>query len=282
MGVTSASWHQDFIQELQLQGISAWIEPSGAFDLVRFEKPGLIINLLSIGGICSAGEAAALQSNYRQRRVQVIQLWEDVWMTRRQQVLSRVCSILGRNQTIHGRKTVVSALDRLQANAFFDRYHLQFSVKARHHYGLFYQGDLVAAAAFSAKRNMTRQDSGYTSVELIRFASAAGKTVQGGLSKLLKHMVSVLQPNDIMSYADLDWSYGNGYIALGFKLTAVTPPATIYLSRTELRRYFYQRLPDQVISRLRECEAHEIDVCLNAMDYYRIFNTGNLKYILYL
>ena len=77
-------------------------------------------------------------------------------------------------------------------------------------------------ATFSNKRKMSRQGPDYTSAELIRFATKDGFTVTGGLSKLIKHYMKMLAPNDLMSYADRDWSLGKGYLAAGFKLKTIS------------------------------------------------------------
>ena len=41
--------------------------------------------------------------------------------------------------------------------------------------------------------------------------------ISGGMGKLLKAFIKEVQPDDIMSYADLEWSEGDVYTALGFK-----------------------------------------------------------------
>ena len=41
--------------------------------------------------------------------------------------------------------------------------------------------------------------------------------VSGGMGKLLKAFIKDVQPDDIMSYADLEWSEGTVYEQLGFK-----------------------------------------------------------------
>ena len=41
---------------------------------------------------------------------------------------------------------------------------------------------------------------------------------------MLKHFIKETDPDDIMSYADLEWSEGNAYEMLGFKLEGVKKP----------------------------------------------------------
>jgi len=284
VGLKIAGWQQSLLENLLTKGIAAEVYASGDAVLVKFkEAEGLVLNLIPASGHVHLQSLLDLASAYRAKGVLLVQLWEDIWLNRPMQVLSRICSILGRNQTIHGRKTKVVSVSQPQADAFFERNHLQGSASARYKYALFLDTELVALASFSAKRNMTRRaEKGYTSVELIRFATAEGITVQGGLSKLLKHLIKTIAPSDVMTYTDMDWSYGNGYTKLGFELVASSAPAEIWLNTEHMTRHFPHRLPSEVTSATAEMSAAETEAYLHAMHYIRIYNTGNLKHILYL
>lgn len=229
----------------------------------------IAINLISIENDYKAEELLALQVAFQLKSVQLVQLWEDVWRTRQHQVLGRISSILGLNVRLHGRKGTVTVIDQKLADDFLNQNHIQATAKAKYRFGLEIDGKLVAVACFSNARYMTRISKGYRSVELIRFATLMGFTVIGGFTKLLKHLIKEIAPNDVMSYADRDWSLGNAYEQSGFKLEAVTPPSPIWLDKEALIRYFPHRLPANSGSTL-------------ASDLMPIFNTGNLKYILYL
>jgi len=267
VGITIGGWQEKLVERLEERGIQTVLCPSGDFLLLKI--PGsdqLVINLIPIVNNFHARDLIELQQEYRLAGIQLIQLWEDIWLTRPEQVLSRISGLLGKNKKIHGRKTVISTVTQPEADCFFDLYHLQGSAKSRNRYALSVDKEIVAMATFSAKRKMTRKREGYTSVELIRFATKDGITVQGGLSKLIKHLIRTILPDDVMTYADLDWSYGKGYAKLGFELTEQTPPLEICLDTQQMTRYFPHRLPEEI----------------PAENFIPIFNTGNLKYILYL
>lgn len=283
MGVKIAGWQEDLVENLAIKGIAAEQDFLNGIFLVKFKDSGqLVLHLISIGTTMQPEEALEMQQDYLRKSIQLVHLWEDVWQTRPLQVLSRISSMLGKNRTIHGRKTKIVTISKKDSEQFFDQYHLQSCVKARYHYALKVDEQIIAVASFSAKRNMTRKAEGYTSIELIRFATADGITVQGGLSKLIRHMIKTLQPNDVMTYADRDWSYGKGYTTLGFELAAETPPAVLWLNRQNMTRYFPHRLPQEVQQAISCFNPAEAASHLASLDYYRIFNTGNLKYILYL
>ena len=51
-----------------------------------------------------------------------------------------------------------------------------------------------------------------------------GVRLSGGMGKLLQAFIEEVQPDDIMTYADLEWSEGKVYEALGFTLEGVKSP----------------------------------------------------------
>jgi len=267
VGITIEDWQEKLRTGLQERGIETVIVQQGNFKLLKFPAcDQLAINLIPIHHDFHVNELLDLQQECQHGAIQLIQLWEDIWLTRPEQVISRIYGLLGRNKKIHGRKTSISTVTQAEADHFFNLYHLQGSAKSRNRYALIVAGETVAMATFSAKRKMTRKREDYTSVELIRFATKDGFTVQGGLSKLIKHLIRTVLPDDVMTYADLDWSYGKGYQKLGFTLSAQMPPLEICLDPVNMIRYFPHRLPEDVPQE----------------NFIRIFNTGNLKYILYL
>jgi hypothetical protein len=173
-------------------------------------------------------------------------------------VIARIQSLLGVNKRIHGRKTVVKRISKPIADLFLNNNHLQGAVSARYKYGLILEEELVAVATFSAARKMNFSEN-YKSVELIRFAVKAGYSVTGGLSKLIAGFAADLEPQDIMTYADRDWSTGDAYHRLGFQQTGILEPQ--YFALTEnLQRYLIK----------------------DSLDTYseKVFNTGSLKFVL--
>ena len=77
-------------------------------------------------------------------------------------------------------------------------------------------GTLIAVATFSNARRWIKDGKEIRSYEWTRYASVPELRVNGGMGKLLKAFIKEVQPDDIMSYADLEWSEGKVYEALGF------------------------------------------------------------------
>lgn len=195
-----------------------------------------------------------------QKGFNMIYVWEDVYQRKKELVEARLLALIGKRQRIHARQTIVKRIDQKQATAFLNEHHLQQYVNAYYKYALVYKDELVAVATFSKSRVMNDGVTPYRSYELIRFASKTGTTVTGGLSKLLHYFIEQHHPAHIMTYADRDWSVGDGYIKLGFRQIGITPPQLFWTDTKTFER-ISKTLP------FRE-------------GYVQVWNTGNLKFVL--
>ena len=254
--ISEDNWHHQFSLALARHKIGCFFYLEDGFQLLRIDDQ-LIINLVSLNNNISPQTLIKLQERYHQEGTKLIHLWEDLWLSKQDQVLARIKSLIGKNIRIHGRKTKVSKITKPVADFFLTENHLQGSVSSRYKIGLFEKDELVAVATFSALRKMNHTEN-YKSAELIRFAVKAGYSITGGLSKLISFFATTYKPNDLMTYADRDWSAGEAYIKLGFKQTAVLEPQ-IYGLDGNLNRQ---------LKNDREVFAQEV------------FNTGSLKFIL--
>ena len=64
------------------------------------------------------------------------------------------------------------------------------------------------------------------------------------MGKLLKAFIEEVQPDDIMSYADLEWSEGRVYERLGFVSEGVKSPVTFEIDPDMHRRPVQSPAPD--------------------------------------
>lgn len=271
-------WENNVLIELQDSGLVVTPILYDRFNLLLCNDT-VVIHLVPIENDYNAEELLGLQAAYQQRKITLVQLWEDVWHTRQEQVVGRVKSLLGLNMRLHGRKGLIKVITQKQADDFLNDNHIQGSAKAKHRFALDIGGQTVAVVTFSHVRIMKRISAEYQSVELIRFATLMGFTVTGGFTKLLKHFINMIAPNDVMSYADRDWSLGNAYEQSGFKLVEITPPAQIWLQKEGMIRFFPHRMPVSTWQNLDKELRFKPDL---EEEYSPVFNTGNLKYILYL
>lgn len=280
MGRLRPVWQLDFITALMDKGI-VFTETAGN-ELVFLDQQKVAIHLVSLTDEGSPEDFIALQRSCQEQNCYLVHLWEDIWHSRREQVLGRIASILGLNKTLHGRKGKIMTINQVQADEFLLNHHLQGSAKTKYKFALVIGEEIVAVALFSAARPMTRIAADYHSYELVRFASQIGFTVTGGFSKLLKHFINLVQPNDLMSYADRDWSLGNAYASSGFELVSTTESLGLWLDLKDYNRKTLPRLPATLQDALKPLDEARQRQFLITQNYLPVFNTGNLKYILYL
>ena len=156
----------------------------------------------------------------------------DRWERNRDAVRLRLFAHLGLYTQIYARNCEVRRIDKPLASAFLAGSHSYGDAACRYRYGLYLKrhtghlavahdaslepGTLVAVATFSAGRKWQKGDKIIRSYEWVRYASLPQLRLSGGMGKLLKHFISEEKPDDIMSYADLEWSEGAVYEGLGF------------------------------------------------------------------
>lgn len=148
----------------------------------------------------------------------VVSIFENEWVEKRAVVISRIKSKLGLCTKIFARKTTVVKLNRSEAFDFLEQNHTNVPLKTKSSFGLIYNHQLVAVAAFGPTMHKKTEGNGEQSGELIRFCNKLDYTVVGGLSKLLKHYINQYQVDDVMTYIDKDWSDGKSFIQLGFEV----------------------------------------------------------------
>lgn len=273
-------WQEDAFLTLQNICHDSQMLQVNPYFIIDF-KSALLVHLIPLNNNFNPQELIDLQNYYQLQNKLLVHIWEDVWLNRRVQVLSRINSFLGFNKTIHGRKTQLQELDLHTTKQFFNENHLQGYAKSKYNYGLIINNELIAVAGFSDNRLMKSKGDDYQSAELIRFASKNGITIVGGLSKLIKYFLAQHKPNDLMTYADRDWSLGKGYQKLSFQLSEVISPLFFYVEKTTGLRYFSHRLPKNIQLTFKAQNELNLEDFLLRNNYVKVFNTGNLKYHLY-
>ncbi len=202
--------------------------------------------------------------------VQVIRVYEDLWHTRPGLIKNRLLGIFGFGESIFARKCELRSVSPQEASRFLNENHLLGSSSCKYRYGLFYNNILYAVATFSAPRPMNRDGVIVGSYEWVRYASKGSSRVLGGMGRLLSCFVRECNPGEIMSYADKDWSEGNAYIKLGFKLTGETAPIRFFVnSETNIRISEKKLVSDK---KFRNYD-------LQKSGFVSLFNSGNLKFI---
>lgn len=219
--------------------------------VIRTEMPARWI--LPVGISAVTPEEAAIDAEETARTVEAIKertgsrpliIAEDRWRSRNGMMKERLLAHLGRHSQIYARNCEVRRIEKAEAAAFLRMTHSYGDAACRYRYGLFLKrhtghlaaetscvpGQLVAVATFSNARRWIKGDKTIRSYEWTRYASLSGIRVNGGMGKLLKTFIQEAKPDDIMSYADLEWSEGSVYEQLGFVMEGMKSPVCFEIS----------------------------------------------------
>ncbi len=200
-------------------------------------------------------EISDLLESHRKEGERVVIIWEDLWHTKPAIIQSRIGALLGMSERIPGRLTKARRIDKITASSFLTQQHLQGPTTSKYQFGLYLPNKyfrilnptlknkieeleelLVAVGTFSHVRVFNKTDKPFRSYELIRFANRLNTTVVGGLNKLLTAFSKEIKPDDIMTYADLDWSNGASYRKLGFEEISKLSPITFIIDSNSKQR----------------------------------------------
>ena len=179
---------------------------------------------------------------------------EDRWHSQGAMTRSRLLAHLEVFCQAYARNCEVRKIDKTVAKEFLEANHSYGDAACRYRYGLFLKrytgkalgsarddrpepGTLVAVATFSNARKWKKGDKEIRSYEWTRYASIPGLRINGGMGKLLKTFIKEVAPDDIMSYADLEWSEGNVYSQLGFILEGHKEPVTFMVDTRTWKRF---------------------------------------------
>ena len=214
-----------------------------------------------------------------EQNLQLLIIWEDNWIVKQDVIRWRILSHLGKFVSIHGRLCCAKRIIKAQADVFLLQNHLHSSPHAKYKYGLFFQNQLVAVATFSGSRSIERDGTVYRSYELVRFANFQNFIVVGGIGKLVAYFAAEQNPDDIMSYADADWSLGRSYEKLGFHFIEYTAPQKFYINVETYQRYYPKKISQELLSEFAK-QSLTLDDFLAKRGIFAIYNAGNKKYLL--
>ena len=210
--------------------------------------------------------------------IQLIHIFEDEWLNKKDIVKSRLKNILGKTPNkIYGRKCHIKEVSSKECKAFLFDNHIQGSVNSKVRLGLYYNDELVSLMTFGNLRKSMGSKATEGSYELLRFCNKLDTTVIGGADKLLKYFSKTYKPNEIISYADRRWSQGDLYEKLGFNFIHNSKPNYFYVINNKREGRFNYR-KNILVEQGYDSAKTERQIMLDR-NIYRIYDSGNKKYI---
>ena len=203
--------------------------------------------------------------------VRLIQVWEDDWNFRPEIVTEHILHTLGASSRPHvgARHTQVEAVSGEASVAFLNQFHIQGSVSASHHLGLWHSGELVAVGSFK------RQGDDYV---LARYATS--RNVMGGHSKIVTAFERAYSYNKLITFADLTFSAGVLYRATGWLEDSLLKPDYSYVvgSRRE-HKFKYRKIKFQNDPSLKYEEGLTETQLAELNNLLRVYDAGKIRFI---
>ena len=170
-----------------------------------------------------------------------IQIWEDVWQTRNAQIIHFLTALTKPLKSVFARDTRIVPISAEAARDFLDANHLMGFSKGALYLGCVvpphrqfrgigsdfsWEGNpLVAVAVFGKPMVMKEAGmEGELSGELIKIATLPSIRLVGGITKFLDAYRAIHPVQNVMTYIDLDWNSGKGFLTIGFKVIEKMPP----------------------------------------------------------
>lgn len=216
---------------------------------------------------------------FNDKNIRIIHIWEDDWKYKKEIVCSRINNILNKSLLIYARKCeVLEIVDNKEVSEFMESNHLQGKVNSKVKLGLYNNSKLVSVMTFGSLRKNLGRSNIVDNYELLRFCNLKNISVIGGASKLLKFFIKNYNPNNIISYASIDWSDGKLYTNLGFDFVHKTRPNYFYFNKDEGIRYNrFNFRKDKLVKDGYDINLTEHKI-MNKRGYYRIYDSGSLLY----
>ncbi len=219
----------------------------------------------------------------KEKRVQLITLWEDQIKNKPNIVESVILSKLGiYKERIYARKCNVKEIKSNISTEFLEKNHIQGRTNAKIRLGLYYNDDLYGVMTFSPRSKLSgSKDINSNEWELTRFCTKLNTQIIGAAGKLLKYFIKKYNPFIITSFASNDISNGNLYKNLGFVQDNKITSAYWYVSKTSYIRYHRTSFTKNRLKATGyDIEGKTEAEIMSKLPYYKIYDSGHTKYIL--
>lgn len=205
--------------------------------------------------------------------VHLIHIFEYEWENQNRKVLQLIKNILQKNNIVYARDCTIGLISAQDANEFLAKNHYQGKLNSSINIGLHYNNTLVEVMTLGSPRFDKNVE-----YELLRLCSSNGLNVVGGASRLLNYFIHIYNPKSIISYCDITKFSGKVYTKLGFKLEDITPPSYVWCDNHNnvLSRYETQK---HKLVELGFDNSLTEDYIMHELNYVKIYNSGNAKYI---
>lgn len=207
----------------------------------------------------------------KEQGIRLLQVWEDDWEHKKPIVKKHIEAVLGvsSDPRVYARKCEVRAITKDLAYPFLSEHHIQGFSPATVYLGMYHEHELVGVGIF------LKSGQDYT---LMRYATSA--SVVGGHSKLVTFFERHFRYRQLVTFADLTFSYGGLYESTGWQLDKVLAPDYYYLvgNRRKHKFGFRKEAFEENDSLVYNSSMTERQLA-EANGLWRIYDAGKLRFI---
>ena len=204
----------------------------------------------------------------KEKDIFLFHLQECDWYNKQELIKSMIRNRLKLNSNkIYARKCEIRYPETKEYIKFLDDNHIQGNIKSKDRYGLYYNDELVSLVTFS-DNNLTR------------FCNKINTTVIGGFTKLLKHFIRNNNYNEIITFSDNMYSYGELYENNGFEKVSEVGISYFYIY--DGVKYHKSRFRKEKIIDLFELDSSELDKTESQLaeenGLLKVYDSGKTKW----
>lgn len=168
-------------------------------------------------------------------------VWEDTWYQQSDFIRKHIFHLIHGYKSIFARDLKLDFIPENLANEFLTTSHILGFSKGKSYLGIFvpphrhfrgikssfqFDNNPLVGVVVMGKTLVMKDEKylGQKSAELVRFASLPGTRIVGGLTKALEYYKHSFLVDNVMTYIDLEWNDGKGFLGMGFHLESMTNP----------------------------------------------------------
>ena len=215
----------------------------------------------------------------KSKNIQLLTLWEDWIRTKPEIIKSILLAKLGiYNVKIYARKCLIKEVSPKETKQFLENNHLQGNINSSIRLGLYYNDELVSLMTFGKLRKSLGNNSKNNVYELYRFCNKLNTLIIGGASKLFNYFIKHYDPISIESFSSNDISNGDLYKILGFEQYKEFNESYWFINNKNVRYHRYKFRKSELI-KMGYDNSIEYDQFINNLGYFKIYDTGQSKWI---
>jgi G:T-mismatch repair DNA endonuclease (very short patch repair protein) len=179
---------------------------------------------------------------------------------------------------VYARKTICEKIDIAETRQFLNNNHVQGYCVAQYAYCLKVDDKIVAVMTFSNGRTGIGKFPDINTFELVRYATSC--SVIGGASKILTQFIKDIQPQQIISYSDNQYSVGNLYKTLNFTMISENKAGYRYYNPTTKKMYHRYSFTKYKLIEAGFDPAKTEKEIMNSRGFLRIWDCGTRTWAL--